>query len=797
MPVGAIETTLVILVASFVAHLASYYRFAGTTLPDGDSDGIMVPLIAFAVAGSAAGFAFLGFRQDSASASAVGLAAACFVLFSAGIETASTQGERSPLSRTFVRLAVWTAIAAAHAWIGRGGIQDILRHAAGIMLVLAAARLPDSGKPRLVGVIWVAVAVLAAGFFAPQNPAFPELSLPVRIALCAGLVLVLGLLRILLRTLRQETSISFAVALAGFATGTAAASTAGLFPAVGAFLAGLALGPAISPRGRLSDRLRSVSGGLAVPFVAAACGFMFIAVPKDPVSLDLAPVALASFLVALARGLPYRSGKGLGTIVTPNAFGWSAAGFAAAATAQSAGLLPPGTLVGLAVGAFAASIALRLIAWRTQAAASEDGPAISNRQQRRVLVALANPDTVASLLDAAGRLRTRPTDVVSPLCVVSGTQAADRDLDRAETSLARAMALSFTLGVEMMPSIRSAAVTADGLVSAVGEPGVACSVFGWNKPPRLTGAFGGVTDRVIGESSGFIVLIKHSERFSAYGTLFMVLPPFLVSHIGFEAGMKAVLAFADSIRARLVVATTTGSAEAARSALKRFGKTARIVEVPSWKELARTARETCGPRPAFIILSSRPAGTLWHPGLEHMLVDVSENFPESPIMAAYLPETSEAFPEAAPAAAAPRFEDMAAKARVEGLISVNMAETSVVDAVASIFEAAFPDDRRLASRLSARFSSVARERPIELEAGVVLLHARVEGFDEPVFLFGARPAGWHLIAIDSPVRILVILCTPIQADPSVHLDALAAIAREFGERKLASRLLAAKTPDEV
>ncbi len=796
---GAVEAALMILLVSFAARFVAGLPLLFAAKAEGDNDGTVLPLIMAAVAGVAWLFGRWGFAPDAELAALAGSAAACFVLFSAGIEALSDPDERLSPAGYALRLGALTLGAAAFAWLSGGSVETMAIRAAGAFLVLVAARVPGSAAPAVFPLALIGAVAVVAAWLNPQDALFSGLPWYARVPIAAGLAACVGLLRVLLRTLKQETSLSFAAALAAFSAGIAAASVLGFFPGLGALAAGMALGPVVSTRGRLSDRIRSISEGLGVPFVAAALGFAAGGAPRGRFGPEVLPVAAAAFALALARSIPWGSKRRKSR---RNPGGWTAAGFAAALIADLAGLLPPGAVAGFAAGSLAGGIVGRIrgaVAKRTAEPEAERGEAAptADTQRRRILVALANPDTLSPLVDAAGRLRTRPTDVVSPLCVVSGSDPSDAGLDRAETALARAMALSFTLGIEMMPSIRSASVTADGLVAAVNEPGVACSLFGWNKPPRLTGAFGGVTDRVIGESTGFVVLMKYAERFSAYGNLFMVVPPFLVTHVGFDAAMKALLTFSDSIRARVVAATTAGSAEAVKAAFRRFGKTVRVVEVPGWKELPKKAREQGGPRPAFIALSSRPAGTLWHPALEQIPAELSEAFPQSPILAAYLPETGETAETAAVESARHPFDDLVAAAKTADRIAVDMTESSVVDAVETLFDKALPDDRKQAARLASRFSTLARERPIELEPGVVLLHARVEGFEDPLFLFGARPAGWRLLAIDDPVRVLVVLCTPATADPAVHLEALSAIAREFGERGFAARLLAAKSAADL
>jgi mannitol/fructose-specific phosphotransferase system IIA component (Ntr-type) len=126
-----------------------------------------------------------------------------------------------------------------------------------------------------------------------------------------------------------------------------------------------------------------------------------------------------------------------------------------------------------------------------------------------------------------------------------------------------------------------------------------------------------------------------------------------------------------------------------------------------------------------------------------------------------------------------------------------MKETAVTDGIRELLRRSFGENRKTLARLASQLTEIAQKAPIELEPGVVLLHAHVPEVSEPLVFFGARPEGFRILALDSPARVLVVLCSPEGLPPEAHLATLGEIAKLFKDSSLSSRLLEAKTASEL
>jgi mannitol/fructose-specific phosphotransferase system IIA component (Ntr-type) len=120
-----------------------------------------------------------------------------------------------------------------------------------------------------------------------------------------------------------------------------------------------------------------------------------------------------------------------------------------------------------------------------------------------------------------------------------------------------------------------------------------------------------------------------------------------------------------------------------------------------------------------------------------------------------------------------------------------------MDGVRELLRGAFASNRKALGRLSAQLTEIAQKAPIELEPGVVLLHAHVPEVEEPLVFFGARPAGFRILALENPARVIVVLCSPESLPPDAHLATLGEIARLFNGTDLVERLVAAKHASEL
>jgi len=123
-----------------------------------------------------------------------------------------------------------------------------------------------------------------------------------------------------------------------------------------------------------------------------------------------------------------------------------------------------------------------------------------------------------------------------------------------------------------------------------------------------------------------------------------------------------------------------------------------------------------------------------------------------------------------------------------GRVKLRMEETSINDAIRELLRSHFEADRKSLARLTALYTEIAQKQPIELEPGVLLLHAHVDDAAEPLVFFGSRPEGLRILSLEAPARLIVLLCAPSTQSPEEHLRTLGEIARLLKGGRIAGRM---------
>jgi mannitol/fructose-specific phosphotransferase system IIA component (Ntr-type) len=214
---------------------------------------------------------------------------------------------------------------------------------------------------------------------------------------------------------------------------------------------------------------------------------------------------------------------------------------------------------------------------------------------------------------------------------------------------------------------------------------------------------------------------------------------------------------------------------------------AQVIEVESWKSVQQVLGPQAQENQAFVIFSARPGEAAWHPAVEKMPHKLGEERPEMPILVFYLPAGTEAV-AAASARAAAKTSDLFERAREAGRVRLLMREASINDAIRELLRPSFEPDRKTLARLTALFTGIAQKQPIELEPGVLLLHAHVDEVAEPLVFFGSRPEGLPVLSLAAPARLLVLLCAPASQSPEDHLKILGEIAGLLKAGRVAERM---------
>jgi len=475
-----------------------------------------------------------------------------------------------------------------------------------------------------------------------------------------------------------------------------------------------------------------------------------------------------------------------------------AAAFAALLTAVRAGLASDAALAGVAL-AFLVAAPLSRIGMRNLASISSIPPV-------KAVVAVSTKGATFGSLSFAAAIGA-PGEPIRVACVAASEGSAGTTPGEAEEALVRCVATGASAEIRVLPTVVISASIPDGLARAAFERRADAIVLGLRDSARSGGKkYKTALDGLLVAFPGSIIALRRAENFSTARRLVALAVAGAEESPGFlPALMAASRAWGrpvGSMEAMMIGAPASALVDAAEGLLDE--RTA--MSVPSWRDVPQALDAQASQNASFVVFSSRPGVKAWNPGHERLPVVLDAAFPDSSIVLWFLPapaETASADDEAErPRKTAPQEEagtfpaarhdwpPIVAAAWSAGRIMTDMREEALVDAIRRLTDAVFPHDRGASGRLASEFSAVARKEPIELAPGVLLLHAHANGLALPTLAIGARPAGWPLVALTSPVRITVALVSPTSSGPELHLEALTQIAEAFRNLGLAENLLA-------
>jgi nucleotide-binding universal stress UspA family protein len=590
-----------------------------------------------------------------------------------------------------------------------------------------------------------------------------------------------------------QLGFAWAVRIAG-----ASWASAGLAAGLLTGLTGRASREAAGGRGKgatASPARRLHESGMVLAFAAG----MGLSIDTLSSSIPMTILMAAAFVAAsLSGGLI----AGRGTVMLPT----EAFALAALLAARRAGLSVDPAIAG-------AALALTLAAPFNRRS-GETGRLADGPEPYKAIVGVSRSDGSACAVEFAAALGA-DTEPVRAVCVAVPPGATGLGPAEAEDALVHCVLAGTAAGLRILPSVLVATTVAEGLARAASERHADVVVVGSTGRTGTAGESGSNLSRLLSAYPDSIVSIRKPERFPSSKRIVVVAIA--------GAGMGN-----DFYRAISAIHRAWGNRSRTMDALMVGAESSVLVDathglippratksLSSWRDAPATLGTASSSDTAFVIFVARPGSPAWNPGHDRLPVVLAGAYPESAIALWFTPaensppptqeelaqpdspevesgQESAGTPPLKPPAPleAERWPPLLSSAYESGRVLVNLDEPAIVDAIRRLTTTIFPQDRKLAGSLATDFSAIARKEPIELAPGILLLHGHAKGPAIPVLAVGANKAGWPLVALQSPVRIVVVLVSPDEAGPESHLEALTQIALAFRNLKLAEHLLA-------
>ncbi|NLW84216.1 MAG: PTS transporter subunit EIIA [Phycisphaerae bacterium] len=623
----------------------------------------------------------------------------------------------------------------------------------------------------------------------------------------AGMIVILPrLARWFFRNIVSDGIVSFTGVLAAVFIGAYLAYAAGLEPIIGAFLVGLLMNSFIPEKSALMNRIQFVGHSLFIPFFLISVGMlvnvrMFYA--ETETLLIAAVMVFAALVTKWAAAYPTQRllnySPDEGKLIFGLSVNQAAATLAAVLVGYNIGIFAEPVLTGAIV-----MILVTILAgsWTTEryarrvAIKEEAEPYHPSEAPPRVLVPLANPEAVATLMGLAILIRQRNAhEPIYPLTIALSGDNADARIAAAEKLLGHAVVQAIEADVPVTPVARTATDTLAGVVQATVDLRISTIVAGWKGESTFRArTFGRTLDAVLDNTTQMMFIARCPMPLNTTERVVLVVPPMADRQPGFVAAVKAIKTLAHQFDALLLLASASPTMDNASRLVKQgLPKLQESdVELNSWKSLPGWLAETLEENDLLVMVSVRKGRLAWQPDLNRLPRLMIQQFPNVNHIFVYPPDmlwgdfigaqkTQEFHPSFLPA----------------GHIQLDLEATTATEAIYRLLSVKFLDNPTALKRVSDELVRLAETEPTELLPGIVLVHTHIPDIYMPAAFLGINKSGWTLPNTTAPVQALFILLSPQSASPEMHLKTLADLIRPMHTFKTADQLTGLDSVEDI
>ncbi len=447
------------------------------------------------------------------------------------------------------------------------------------------------------------------------------------------------------RNISTEGTTVFTFVIAVLFVAAFFAHLAGVEHIIGAFIAGIALNRLVFEHGPLMNRIHFTANALFIPFFLLSVGMLMDlrVLMSDPNTWLLTILIISGVIIGkyssswVAMKMNNYSKEELNItfgLTIPQA----AATLAATLVGYDIGLLDQATVNGVIIMILITCIIGPYFVekYGRKLSLSEDHQSVENTQiPNRIMIPLAHPDTMESLLNLGIILRDKKSDVpLYPLTVVQkDIRTAEEDVASAERMLGDAVMYASGADVPVRVVTRVDHNKVQGMIRAIAEERITTVIIGWNsqqtKPKRI---FGNVIDNLIDQTYQTLLVTKISSPLNTTRRMVVVLPKGVNHSYGYKDSIIRINEMANNIGATLMCIVVADEGSKYESDLKSIKASSSILVqvIPDWHTFYQDALTTLKKDDLIVVISARKGTVAWHPQLEEVPKELArlhlENF---------------------------------------------------------------------------------------------------------------------------------------------------------------------------
>lgn len=430
---------------------------------------------------------------------------------------------------------------------------------------------------------------------------------------------------------KNEAALEFNFVMAVLFVAGAISIFVGLEPIIGAFLAGLALNRYISDHSPLMNRIRFTANALFIPFFLLSVGMLM-----DLRVLVSGPDALLVTGLILITAI---IGKILASWITSKVYGYSKVEnrlIFGLSISQAAATLAA-TLVGYRIGLIDQQIVNAVIViilltcimgpyfsekYAKKLAISQDKAVLDETLPERILIPLANPNTMESLMDVGFILKKaiKTNEPLYPLTIVQrDLKQASNEVTQAERMLGHAVMYASGADISVKPLTRVDQNIGWGIEHAVTEERITTIIVGWDGVIEGSqNVFGKVIDNFLEHTYQRSLITNIRLPLNTMERVILILPNNVVYKPGFEDAIAIIKGMASQLSAKISGLVIRDDLEIYEKVSGRVRPNVKIgfQSIDSWNSLYENDLNNIKSTDLVILLSARRGTVAWHPELE-------------------------------------------------------------------------------------------------------------------------------------------------------------------------------------
>ena len=433
------------------------------------------------------------------------------------------------------------------------------------------------------------------------------------------------------------------VFLAGFL-----AEVAGIEPIIGAFMAGLALNRLIPHTSPLMNRIEFVGNAIFIPFFLIGVGMI---VDMRVLFNGFDALVVAGTLTAVAV-----AGKWLGAFFTQKIFKYSPVqrslifGLSSSHAAATLAVILIGfnlelvdeaalngtillILVTCLIGSFVTENAGRKIAIEE----SNKLPEVTEVPER-ILVPIANPNTIEKLMDFAIMIKDpKSKEPIYPLAIVKDDDEAKVKVVQSNKMLEKAIVHASATENDVQIITKVDLNIASGIIRAIKELMITEVVIGWNEKLRTTDRFFGTTlNNILHHTDQLTIVCKLRSPLNTVKRLVVLLPTNAYLEPGFQQWVHKIKLLSKQTGTDVVFYGSTPSLGKLKEIMAKTKPevAASFKEFTEWDDFLILSRDIT-PDDLFVIISARKGTVSYQPSMDNLPFKVSKYFNDNSFIVLY------------------------------------------------------------------------------------------------------------------------------------------------------------------